>query len=196
MVLNLICFQNWKMGFRNLECEMQSIYIMVYTNVSLHWLHLVIFVSYCRKSDEREDKVQKKSDESGRNSNRNRKVGLLYSLSVTERAKKQTHFEKRRRRKRRRRFTLLFVFSAFALFVLRILRTKMVALALGSLAVPITRGTFLRCGYAVADAASFPSFLPKEIERIKDPFAKKFAMRIQRLPVPVTSYALISSISQ
>ncbi|RHN55556.1 hypothetical protein MtrunA17_Chr5g0419141 [Medicago truncatula] len=30
----------------------------------------------------------------------------------------------------------------------------------------------------------FPPFLPKEIHSIKDPFARKFAMRIQRLPVP------------
>ncbi|AES97040.1 uncharacterized hydrolase YugF isoform X1 [Medicago truncatula] len=32
----------------------------------------------------------------------------------------------------------------------------------------------------------FPPFLPKEIHSIKDPFARKFAMRIQRLPVPVS----------
>ncbi|KAK7274951.1 hypothetical protein RIF29_16053 [Crotalaria pallida] len=36
---------------------------------------------------------------------------------------------------------------------------------------------------AVADG--FPSFLPKEVESIQDPFARKLAMRIQRLPVPV-----------
>ncbi|CAL0308073.1 unnamed protein product [Lupinus luteus] len=37
----------------------------------------------------------------------------------------------------------------------------------------------------VAEANGFPSFLPKEVERIQDPFARKLALRIQRLPVPV-----------
>lgn len=32
----------------------------------------------------------------------------------------------------------------------------------------------------------FPSFLPKEVEKIKDPFARKLASRIERLPVPLT----------
>ncbi|XP_021905432.1 uncharacterized protein LOC110820295 isoform X2 [Carica papaya] len=31
----------------------------------------------------------------------------------------------------------------------------------------------------------FPSFLPKEIEKIKDPFARALARRIERLPVPL-----------
>lgn len=31
----------------------------------------------------------------------------------------------------------------------------------------------------------FPWFLPKEVEKIKDPFAKKLAQRIERLPVKV-----------
>ncbi|XP_030466506.2 alpha/beta hydrolase domain-containing protein VTE7-like isoform X1 [Syzygium oleosum] len=31
----------------------------------------------------------------------------------------------------------------------------------------------------------FPSFLPKEVERIKDPFARQLAQRIERVPVPV-----------
>lgn len=31
----------------------------------------------------------------------------------------------------------------------------------------------------------FPSFLPKEVEKIKDPFARSLAQRIQRLPVQV-----------
>lgn len=31
----------------------------------------------------------------------------------------------------------------------------------------------------------FPSFLPKEINKIKDPFATNLAMRIERLPVQV-----------
>ncbi|XP_057962205.1 alpha/beta hydrolase domain-containing protein VTE7-like [Malania oleifera] len=35
-------------------------------------------------------------------------------------------------------------------------------------------------------ATEFPPFLPKEVERIKDPFARKLAKRIERLPVQVT----------
>lgn len=47
-------------------------------------------------------------------------------------------------------------------------------------------------GFKVVEAAgggvagcgqSFPSFLPKEVERIKDPFARNLAQRIERLPV-------------
>ncbi|XP_050277420.1 uncharacterized protein LOC126718993 isoform X2 [Quercus robur] len=33
---------------------------------------------------------------------------------------------------------------------------------------------------------SFPSFLPKQVENIKDTFARKLATRIDRLPVPVS----------
>lgn len=36
-------------------------------------------------------------------------------------------------------------------------------------------------------ANGFPSFLPKEVENIKDPFARNLAQRIERLPVQVTS---------
>ncbi|KAF6171392.1 hypothetical protein GIB67_009533 [Kingdonia uniflora] len=32
----------------------------------------------------------------------------------------------------------------------------------------------------------FPSFLPKQVERIKDPFARNLAQRIQRLPVKIS----------
>ncbi|KAJ0095818.1 hypothetical protein Patl1_16674 [Pistacia atlantica] len=35
-------------------------------------------------------------------------------------------------------------------------------------------------------AEKFPSFLPKEVENIKDPFARKLAARIERLPVQVS----------
>lgn len=31
----------------------------------------------------------------------------------------------------------------------------------------------------------FPAFLPKEVHKIKDPFARNLAQRIQRLPVQV-----------
>lgn len=37
-----------------------------------------------------------------------------------------------------------------------------------------------------AGDAEFPSFLPKEVERIKDPFARSLAKRIERLPVQVS----------
>jgi hypothetical protein len=33
--------------------------------------------------------------------------------------------------------------------------------------------------------SNFPSFLPKEVENIKDPFARRLATRIERLPVSV-----------
>ena len=34
-------------------------------------------------------------------------------------------------------------------------------------------------------AEVFPSFLPKEVEKIEDPFGRKLASRIERLPVEV-----------
>lgn len=34
----------------------------------------------------------------------------------------------------------------------------------------------------------FPSFLPKEVEKIRDPFARRLALRIERLPVEVSSF--------
>ncbi|GAB2280193.1 hypothetical protein Dimus_014835 [Dionaea muscipula] len=42
-----------------------------------------------------------------------------------------------------------------------------------------------RRGFRVS-SESFPLFLPKEVEKIKDPFAIKLAKRIERLPVQVT----------
>ena len=39
---------------------------------------------------------------------------------------------------------------------------------------------------AAGDAASFPSFLPEEVEKIKDPFARSLSKRMQRLPVQVS----------
>lgn len=44
----------------------------------------------------------------------------------------------------------------------------------------------------VADGSSgsgFPSFIPKEIEKIRDPFARSLCRRIVRLPVLVGSLA-------
>ncbi|KAH7516080.1 hypothetical protein FEM48_Zijuj10G0096700 [Ziziphus jujuba var. spinosa] len=41
-------------------------------------------------------------------------------------------------------------------------------------------------GFTVrSSSAGFPSFLPKEVDKIKDPFARKLATRIERLSVPV-----------
>ena len=44
---------------------------------------------------------------------------------------------------------------------------------------------------------SFPSFLPKQVENIKDTFARKLATRIDRLPVPVRklSHSSLKSLS-
>lgn len=42
-------------------------------------------------------------------------------------------------------------------------------------------------------AEKFPSFLPKEVENIKDPFARKLATRIERLPVHVILTLLLFS---
>lgn len=36
-------------------------------------------------------------------------------------------------------------------------------------------------------AEVFPPFLPKEMEKIKDPFARRLASRIERLPVEVNT---------
>ncbi|GAU47542.1 hypothetical protein TSUD_94470 [Trifolium subterraneum] len=57
----------------------------------------------------------------------------------------------------------------------------MVAFALFSLAIALPKFK------VVAEADSlFPSFLPKDVNRIKDPFARTLASRIQRLPVSVS----------
>ncbi|KAJ7971064.1 alpha/beta-Hydrolases superfamily protein [Quillaja saponaria] len=37
------------------------------------------------------------------------------------------------------------------------------------------------------NGGNFPSFLPKEVEKIKDPFARNLAKRIERLPVQIES---------
>ncbi|XP_041013004.1 uncharacterized hydrolase YugF isoform X3 [Juglans microcarpa x Juglans regia] len=43
-----------------------------------------------------------------------------------------------------------------------------------------------KCLGVYSSLAGFPSFLPKEIENIKDPFARTLATRIERLPVSVS----------
>ncbi|XP_058070397.1 alpha/beta hydrolase domain-containing protein VTE7 isoform X1 [Magnolia sinica] len=46
----------------------------------------------------------------------------------------------------------------------------------------------LRCSVStVGDEGWFPSFLPKEVERIRDPSARRMARRIERLPVQISS---------
>ncbi|ONI30983.1 hypothetical protein PRUPE_1G286400 [Prunus persica] len=48
-------------------------------------------------------------------------------------------------------------------------------------------------GFRVRSVAGFPSFLPKEVEKIKDPFARKLAARIERLPVSFGENCVMSS---
>ncbi|PON64669.1 Alpha/beta hydrolase fold [Trema orientale] len=47
-------------------------------------------------------------------------------------------------------------------------------------------------GFGVRSEA-FPSFLPKEVEKIRDPFARKLATRIERLPVRFKEDCIMSS---
>ncbi|XP_019428865.1 PREDICTED: uncharacterized protein LOC109336606 isoform X2 [Lupinus angustifolius] len=61
----------------------------------------------------------------------------------------------------------------------------MVSLSLSSSAIKIPSKKMRNPLNVVAEANGFPSFLPKEVERIQDPFARKLALRIQRLPVTV-----------
>ena len=64
---------------------------------------------------------------------------------------------------------------------------NMVALTASFAAATITVAmTKKRSSGAVCYAGlSFPSFLPKQVDNIKDTFARKLATRIDRLPVPV-----------
>ncbi|KAF3950945.1 hypothetical protein CMV_023358 [Castanea mollissima] len=58
------------------------------------------------------------------------------------------------------------------------------ATATATITMPMTKK---RSGGTVCFAElSFPSFLPKQVENIKDTFARKLATRIDRLPVPVS----------
>ncbi|XP_058184840.1 alpha/beta hydrolase domain-containing protein VTE7-like isoform X2 [Rhododendron vialii] len=54
---------------------------------------------------------------------------------------------------------------------------------------PVIRGKRMECGGGklmhVRASSGFPSFLPKEVHQIKDPFARTLAQRIQRLPVQI-----------
>ncbi|VVA29683.1 PREDICTED: alpha/beta [Prunus dulcis] len=51
-----------------------------------------------------------------------------------------------------------------------------------------SRGVVSNSSGAVASCASgFPSFLPKEVEKIKDPYARNLAQRMERLPVQIGS---------
>ncbi|KAF5176548.1 alpha/beta-Hydrolases superfamily protein [Thalictrum thalictroides] len=49
------------------------------------------------------------------------------------------------------------------------------------------RRTAWRIKCTSSNKDGFPSFLPKQVEKIKDPFARKLATRIQRLPVQISS---------
>lgn len=40
-------------------------------------------------------------------------------------------------------------------------------------------------GAVASSTTGFPSFLPKEVEKIKDPYARTLAQRMERLPVQV-----------
>lgn len=51
--------------------------------------------------------------------------------------------------------------------------------------MPTKRSAPRRFGVLCA-GDGFPPFLPKEVENIKDPYARKLATRIERLPVPVS----------
>lgn len=71
---------------------------------------------------------------------------------------------------------------------------KMLTLFAGP--VPAGLGAPAKCGSlrlfrATADV--FPSFLPKEVDRIKDPSARKLATRIERLPVQVKSVGMFGN---
>ncbi|KAI6686355.1 hypothetical protein NL676_032268 [Syzygium grande] len=46
---------------------------------------------------------------------------------------------------------------------------------------------------ASARAGAFPPFLPKQVESIKDPYARKLASRIERLPVNFSENCIMSS---
>ncbi|XP_030449697.1 alpha/beta hydrolase domain-containing protein VTE7 isoform X1 [Syzygium oleosum] len=46
---------------------------------------------------------------------------------------------------------------------------------------------------ASAGAGAFPPFLPKQVESIKDPYARKLASRIERLPVSFSENCIMSS---
>ncbi|KAI8534102.1 hypothetical protein RHMOL_Rhmol10G0062400 [Rhododendron molle] len=54
---------------------------------------------------------------------------------------------------------------------------------------PVIGGKRMECGGGklmhVRASSGFPSFLPKEVHQIKDPFARTLAQRIQRLPVQI-----------
>ncbi|XP_054808721.1 alpha/beta hydrolase domain-containing protein VTE7-like [Prosopis cineraria] len=65
----------------------------------------------------------------------------------------------------------------------------MLAFALTSVAVPTpTRRLAPPTRFFTVVGHGFPSFLPKQVQQVKDPFARSFAMRIQRIPVPDCSF--------
>ncbi|PRQ40660.1 putative 2-hydroxy-6-oxonona-2,4-dienedioate hydrolase [Rosa chinensis] len=65
-------------------------------------------------------------------------------------------------------------------------------LTLTASSLPIHTASTVQRGLTVRSDA-FPSFLPKEVENIKDPFARKLATRIERLPVSFGENCVMSS---
>lgn len=67
---------------------------------------------------------------------------------------------------------------------------EMIPTALSPGATPLgfapTNNKLRRRSFRVSAAEAFPPFLPKQVEKIKDPFARKLAARIERLPVQVS----------
>lgn len=47
-----------------------------------------------------------------------------------------------------------------------------------------------------ANGDGFPTFLPKEVQNIRDPFARALAQRIVRIPVPLQVLLLLLLLSQ
>ncbi len=65
-----------------------------------------------------------------------------------------------------------------------------------SATMPMKRSGSSSKHVGVFSAHEFPSFLPKQVENIKDTFARNLATRIERLPVPVcNSFTLPQNIT-
>ncbi|XP_050374377.1 uncharacterized protein LOC126791922 [Argentina anserina] len=65
-------------------------------------------------------------------------------------------------------------------------------LTLTAISLP-THPTTIRRSLTVRSDALFPSFLPKQVHDIRDPFARKLAARIERLPVSFGDNCVMSS---
>ncbi|KAK4777838.1 hypothetical protein SAY87_018025 [Trapa incisa] len=65
------------------------------------------------------------------------------------------------------------------------------ALSLGSMQLPSARTSFRR--FRASAGGEFPSFIPKQMENVKDAFARKLVSRIERLPVDLSGTRLMAS---